>query len=208
MGNLFDLMQGQLDDNLIAHLSNTIGGADKKQTTTAAQGIMSTLVSALAKNAATPEGANGLLGALDRDHDGSILDDVVGFIGGGKATPGHARTLNGDGIIKHLLGDRQNGAVDMISKMSGLEQSKTGNLMSMLAPVVMGMLGRQKRNEGLDIGGLTELLSGTVTSQRQAGNPLMHMATRFLDKDGDGSVIDDVAGMVGRGLLKSLFGRK
>ncbi len=208
MGNLLELLQGQLDDNLIDQLSNSIGSKDKKQTATAAQGIMSTLVSALAKNASTTEGATGLLGALDRDHDGSILDDVAGFLGGGKAAPEQARMMNGPGIIKHLLGDRQGGAVDMISQMSGLDQSKTGNLMSMLAPVVMGLLGRQKRNEGLDIDGLVNLLSGTVNTQRQAGNPLMDMATRLLDKDGDGSAIDDVAGMVGKGLLKRLFGRK
>jgi hypothetical protein len=209
MGNLLDLLQGQLDDNLIGQLTNTIGGADKKQTTQAAQGIVSTLVGALAKNASTPEGANGLLSALDRDHDGSILNDLTGLLGGNKApTPEQERTLNGQGILKHLLGDRQNGAVDMISKMSGLDQSKTGNLMSMLAPVVMGMLGRETKSQGLDVGGLVNMLSGTVNSQRQSGNPLMDMATRFLDKDGDGSALDDVAGMVGKGLLRRLFGRK
>ncbi len=169
---------------------------------------MSTLVSALAKNAASPEGVSGLANALDRDHDGSILDNLTGLLGGKeKPRPEQERALNGTGIVKHLLGDRQNGAVDMISKMSGLDSGKTGNLMSMLAPVVMGMLGKQKREQGLDLGGLSGLLSGTVTQQKSSGNPLMDMATSFLDKDGDGSALDDVAGMVGKGLLGKLFGR-
>jgi hypothetical protein len=209
MANLLDLLQGQLDDNMIDRLSNQLGGAGKKQTAAAAQGVMSTLVGALAKNAASPEGVSGLANALDRDHDGSIFDNLTGLLGGNaQPSPEQSRALNGSGIVKHTLGDRQSGAVDMISKVSGLDSGKTGNLMSMLAPVVMGMLGKQKREQGLDTGGLASLLSGTVTEQKSSGNPLMDMTTNFLDKDGDGSALDDVAGMVGKGLLNKFFGRK
>lgn len=208
MTNLLDLLQGQLSDGLIEQLSATID-ADPKQTATAAQGIMSTLVSGLAKNASTPEGASSLASALDRDHDGSILNNLMGmFSGNMQAQPEQPRALNGVGILNHILGDRQGGVIDMISKMSGLDSSKTGNLMAMLAPVVMGMLGRQKQQQGLDISSLAGLLSGTVTQQRKSGNPLMDLANRFLDKDGDGSAVDDIAGMVGKGLLGKLFGGK
>ena len=206
MANLLDLLQGQLDEGLIDQLSSQIG-AGRQQTTTAAQGIMSTLISGLAKNASTPEGASSLANALDRDHDGSMLNDLMGMLTGGmQAQPQQSRALNGAGILNHILGDRQNGAVDMISKISGLDSSKTGNLMTTLAPMVMSMLGRQKQQQGLDVGSLVGLLSGTVNQQNQAGNPLMNMANRFLDKDGDGSAIDDIAGMVGKNLLGKLFG--
>ncbi len=202
-----DLLQGQLDDNLVGQLSNQLGGADPQQTATAAQGIMSTLVGALARNASTPEGAQNLNNALEQDHDGSILDNLSGFLGG-NVQPQNASTGNSGGILKHLLGGKQNGAVDMISQMSGLGQGQTGNLMGLLAPVVMGMLGKQKREQGLDTGGLAGLLSNTVKPNHESGNPLMDMATRFLDKDGDGSALDDVMGMVGKNLLGGLFGRK
>ncbi len=207
MSNLLDLLQGQLDDNLIGQLSQQLGGADRQTTQKAAQGAMSTLISALAKNAMNPQKAPGLVNALEKDHDGSILDNISNLIGGNVA-PQQARAANGAGIIKHLLGDQQSGAVDMVSKMSGLDSSKTSNLMATLAPIVMGMLGQQKRQQGLDISGIAGLLSNTVNQQRSSGNPLMDMATRFLDKDGDGSALDDVAGMVGKGLLGRLFGRK
>ncbi len=207
MANLLDLLQGQLDDNLIGQLSNQLGGADRQQTAKAAQGVMSTLVTALAKNAANPEKATGLSNALDKDHDGSIMHNLSDALSG-KTHAQNQRALNGAGIVKNVLGSQQNGVIDMISKMSGLDSSKTGNLMTTLAPVVMGMLGQQKRQQGLDIGGIAGLLSGTVNQQRSSGNPLMDMATRFLDQDGDGSAIDDVAGMVGKGLLGKLFGGK
>lgn len=208
MANLLDLLQGQLNEGLVDQLSQQLGGADRQQTANAAQGILSTLVTALAKNAASPEGAASLNNALERDHDGGLLENLAGLFTNGNVPPQQARAANGAGIIKNVLGDRQGGIVEMISQMSGLDSNKTGNLMTMLAPMVMGMLGQHKRQQGLDIGGIAGLLNGTVDNQRQSGNPLMDMATRFLDKDGDGSVVDDVAGMIGKGLLSKLFGGK
>ncbi len=205
--DLMDLLQGQMPDGILDQLSSQLGGADKQQTAAAASGIMETLVGALAKNASTPDGAAGLANALDNDHDGSIFDNITDFIGG-NASNMNNRTTNGAGILGHILGNRQGGAVDMISKMSGLDSGKTGNLMAMLAPIVMGALGKTKKSSGLDVGGLVSMLSG-VTSQRrqQADNPAMGMIASFLDQDGDGSVVDDVAG-IGMKILGGLFGRK
>lgn len=206
MANLLELLQGQLDESLVDKLSQQIGGADRQQTANAAQGIMSSLVTALAKNASSPEGAASLNNALERDHDGGLLNSLGDMFSGGSVAPTQARAANGAGILKHLLGGNQGGVTEMVSKMSGLDSSQTGNMMTMLAPMVMGMLGQQKKQQGLDIGGIASMLSGTVNNQRQAGNPIMDMASRFLDKDGDGSAVDDIAGMVGKGLLSKLFG--
>lgn len=205
MANFLELLQGQLDSGLVDTLSQQIGVEDRQQTANAAQGIMSSLVTALAKNASTPEGAASLNNALEKDHDGSLLNTLGDMFGGNSVPQSHARAANGSGILKHLLGGNQGGVVEMVSKMSGLDNSKTGNLMTMLAPMVMGMLGKQKQQQGLDIGGIAGLLSNSVNTQRQQGNPIMDMANRFLDQDGDGSAIDDIAGMVGKGLLRKLF---
>ena len=96
----------------------------------------------------------------------------------------------------------------MLSQQTGLDSSKVMDLMSRMAPVVMGLLGKQKREQGLDMGGLAGLLTNTVSQQKSSGNSFIDMATSFLDKDGDGSALDDVAGMVGKGLFSRLFGRK
>ena len=203
--DLSNLIQSQLTDGLIDQLSSQLGGADRAQTTAAATGVLSTLMGAMARNASTPDGAAALNNALERDHDGGILDDVMGMLGG--QANANSRTTNGAGILNHVLGDRQSGAVDMISKMSGLSGDNTGNLMSMLAPMVMGMLGKAKRQNNLDAGGVSDLLSG-FTKKEQANNPVMGLITGFLDADGDGSIIDDVAGMLGKSLLGGMFGKK
>ena len=203
--DLMGLLQGQLSEGMLDQLSQQIGGADKQQTAAAATGIISTLMGGLAKNASSQEGASALSNALDRDHDGSILDDMMGMLSG-NTQPNNSSMLNGAGILNHILGNKTNGAVNMISQMSGLDSSKTGNLMSLLAPVVMGALGKTKKEQGLDVSGIASLLSGTM-SQQSSQDPTMGLITKFLDADGDGSIIDDVAG-VGMKFLGGLFGRK
>jgi hypothetical protein len=206
--DLTDLIKGQISESLIDQLSGQLGGVDRQKTAAATEGVLSTLLGAMARNASTPQGASALNAALDRDHDGSILNDVIGMVTGQAANTNiNSKAIDGAGILGHILGNRQSGAVDMVSKMSGLDSSKTGDLMSMLAPVVMGMLGKAKRENNLDASGISDVLGG-FAKQQQSSNPAMSLITGFLDADGDGSILDDVAGMLGKGLLGGLFGRK
>ena len=201
--DLMSLLQNQLTPEVINQLSQQTGAAPE-QTTTAAQGVFSTLLSGLAKNASTESGAMGILGALDQDHDGSILNDVMGLVMGGGQSSG---ATNGAGILGHILGGQQQNAAQMLSQTSGVNQNGVMDMMIKLAPMVMGVLGQQKQQQGgMNASALSGLLGGAVQSQNE--NPLMQMATRFLDKDGDGSAIDDVMGMVGSKLLGGMFGGK
>lgn len=197
--DLNSLLQGQLPDGLLDQLSQQIGG-DKEQTASAASGIITTLLGGLAKNASSQEGADALAGALDRDHDGSIFSNLAGLLGGQEQTS----TTNGLGILQHILGDKTGGAASMIGQLSGLSSDQSGNLMQLLAPILMGALGQAKQQNGLDGGGVASLLSNLVTQQssNSSTSPLMNLATQFLDKDGDGSIMDDVAGMVMNNLFK------
>ncbi len=199
--NILDLLQGQMSDGVVEQLSNQIR-SDKERTTAAANGIFATLVSALSRNVASPQGGSALLGALDRDHDGSVLDDIMGFLSAGNR-PTNTRAANGLGILDHVLGGKTDNVVQMVSKSSGLDLLKTGQLMQLLAPMVMGALGKARRQENLDAGGLAGLLSGTVSKASQ-GRQDMGIIAKVLDADGDGNVMDDIAGM-GIKMLGNMF---
>ena len=191
--NVIELLQGQLDENLIQQLSQHIGAQSTEQTEAAASGIISTLVAGLNKNAATPEGANALVSAIDRDHDGSILEDVAGFLLGGKQAS-NANALNGAGILGHILGGKQSNVTDMIGKATGMDSGQISKLMISLAPMVLAALGKARTQQGLGVENIGSILSGSVNSpvnQRQE----MSVLQRFLDADGDGSVMDDIADM-------------
>lgn len=164
------ILQGQLSDDLLGQLSGQIG-ADKEQTATAANGIFATLLGGLANNVSSEGGLSALGAALDRDHDGSVLDDVMGMVGGmmqgSDNTAGSA--LNGSGILGHILGDRQDTAAQQISQSSGLDMNQVMKLMPILAPIVMGVLGRAKNQGGLDLGNLAGVLMGSAQNAQSGG---------------------------------------
>jgi hypothetical protein len=204
MANLMDFLQFSMSDDVVENLTSQIGAKDPKQTMVAANGIFSVLTNALSKNTANESALSGLAGALDRDHDGSILDDVMGLLGG-RSQPKTPKMMDGLGIIGHLLGGKQNGVVDAISQMSGLDQNGTASLMLKLAPMVMGVLGRVKKQKNMDTNILSNYLQ-TSAQQVKKEIPNTDLLTRILDQDGDGSMMDDVA-QIGLKALGNFFKR-
>ena len=167
--NLMEILQGQLSDDMVGQLSQQIG-AEKEQTAAAANGIFATLLGGLANNASTENGLASLASALDRDHDGSILDDLIGMVGGMPQSAGaSSNALNGAGILGHILGDRQETAAQQISQNSGLNVNQIMKLMPILAPIVMGVLGRAKSSGGLDLGSLANILMGSAQNAQSGG---------------------------------------
>lgn len=189
--NLTGLLNDALNSDTVSQISQQIG-ADEGTTSSAIQAALPMLLGGLANNSSSEMGAASLLGALDRDHDGSVLDDVGGFLG-------NYASGQGVGILGHIFGGGQGTVEQGVSQASGLDMGKVGPLLMMLAPIVMGALGRTQRQHGLGAGDLAGLLGG-ATQQMGSGSPLMDMLSSVLDRNHDGSAIDDVAGMIG-GLL-------
>jgi hypothetical protein len=198
--DLMSLLQSQLTPEMIGQLSQQTG-ASPAQTETAAQGVFSTLLGGLAKNAAGG-GAEAILGALNKDQHSNVMGDLMGLLAGGAG----GSAANGAGILGHILGGQQHSAAQVISQASGVQQNGVADMMMKLAPMVMGVLGQQNQQSGgLNAAGLASMLGGAV--QTQSSNPLMQLATQFLDKDHDGSMVDDLMGMVGSRLLGGMFGK-
>ena len=196
-----DLIKGQLTSTVLDSLTSQLGGgASRQQTSNAADNIMEVLLGGVARNAESPDGANALNNALEKDHDGGILDNLQDILAGNNVQPQQERALNGAGILKHILGNKQSGIIDAISKANGLNTNQTGNLMMKLAPVLLGVLGKQKRQNGLDVSGISDLLRGErqQQQQRQAKSPIGGMLKNLIDQDGDGNIIDDIGGMLGK----------
>lgn len=199
------LLQGQLDDNVLGQLSDQIG-ADKEQTAVAANGIFATLLGGLANNAASEGGLNSLASALDRNHDGSVLDDVVGMVGGLLQSGGQGDgATNGMGILNHVLGGQQEVAAQQISQNSGLSVSKVMQLMPVLAPIVMGVLGKMRSQEGIQISDLPGLLLGGAQSGAQQSGMGDLLGSLLGGVLGGGGGQQQSSGGLG-GLLGKIFG--
>lgn len=164
--NLMEILQGQISDDMLGQLSQHIG-AEPQQTATAAQGIFATILGGLANNATSENGLASLASALDKDHDGSILDDIMGMASGMLSGQQSTGAANGLGILGHILGDRQETAAEQIGQSSGLSAGQIMKLMPILAPIVMGVLGRAKSQGNLGLGDLAGILMGGAQQVQQ-----------------------------------------
>jgi hypothetical protein len=190
MADLMDMISQAMGGDTVKQMSRQLG-TNEQSTGTAISAALPLLLSALAKNSGRPEGASALHQALNNDHDGSVLDDLPALLDNPQAGPGA-------GILRHVLGDRQDVAQQALAKTSGMDAGSANQLMTMLAPIVMGALGRAQRQQGLDAGGLGSLLQSERQGLKQSTPGAMGLVTKLLDKDGDGSVLDDIGGMVGK----------
>lgn len=190
--NILEMLQSQLSPEVLQQLGKQIGVNDPNQVQAASNGILSTLLAALTKNTSTQGGLNALVSALDRDHDGSIINDIMGFISG-SIQPANGSAANGSGILGHILGGLQPNVVDMVSRISGLDKAKVGQLATTIAPLLLGLLGKQRTESGLNVGAVGNVIQQAAKSA--AASPTMGLINKFLDRNGDGSVIDDIARM-------------
>lgn len=189
--NIEGLLGQVLGGGNVGAISQAIG-ADESTTSTAIQAALPMLIGGLARNAQTDDGASALAGALDRDHDGSVLDDIAGFVMGGGA-----QQSNGAGILGHIFGGNQSAVEQGVSQASGLDLGTVAKLLPLLAPIVMGYLGRQKQEQGLDGASLAGMLGGAQQQMEEQQSPLMGMLSAVLDQNRDGSMVDDAIRLAG-----------
>jgi hypothetical protein len=189
---LIDLVGQRLDDNAISQLSRQLG-VDESTTRQAVPAALTALLGGLSQEAANPTRAQQLAGALSRDHDGSVLDDLSGFL----LNSQNPLRTQGAGILGHVFGNRQPQVQQQVGRAAGLDAATAGRLLMLLAPLVLGALGRAQRQRGLDPGGISDVLSQErqrVEQQQPQNRGLLNV---LLDRDGDGQIIDDLAGMAG-----------
>ncbi|MCB0458460.1 MAG: DUF937 domain-containing protein [Flavobacteriaceae bacterium] len=215
MSNILDLLNSDLGKTLINGTSQQLG-QDKNKTASALNAALPLILGAMKNNAKTEQGANGLLSALGNEkHSGGILDNLGSILGGGGIDDDVLQ--DGAGILGHVFGGKEQNVAGAVSKSSGIDMGSAMQILKVAAPVIMGVLGKQARQQNVsNQNGIGDLLGGLLGGQ---GQQQQSMVERLLDADGDGSIIDDVAGMIlgsggGQkksglgGLLEGLFGKR
>ncbi len=214
MAGIFDLLGSDLGKTIISGVAGSTG-QDAGKTGSVLTMALPVLMKAMERNASTPQGAEGLMSALNK-HDGGILDNLGDLFGGGV---NESVTQDGGKILGHVLGNKQEGVQQILSQKSGIDAGSVGNILKVAAPILMGVLGKQSRQQNVSSSsGIGGLLGGLLGGASNSGAVTQEQTflEKILDSDGDGSVIDDVAGMVlgsskGKsgigGLLGGLFGK-
>lgn len=183
---------GLLGENEVEKVGNQTG-LDKNQTMSALAAAMPTILTALKGNAQSKLGQKQLAGALERDHDGSLLDNLSGFLDNPQAA-------NGKGILKHTLGSRRTQVEGMLSARTGVNSSSMSKILEIAAPLVMAYLGKQKKQNNVQSNGIGDMLSnllGGNVANNTGGIDIGDIANMFINNK-KGGIAGFLGGLLGR----------
>lgn len=191
MADLTNEVLAHLDDAHIQAIATQLG-IDPAQAQSAIQQATPLLIGGMARNASTAEGADSLHSALG-DHAGTDIAGILGSVlGGGAATGGMS-------ILGNIFGARQGQAAQGLGQTSGLGSANASQLMALLAPVVMSVLGSMSQRQGMTAGNLGSVLGQEHQRINQGGTG--GLLASVFDQDGDGKLgLGDLL-KVGEGLM-------
>jgi len=170
MGNLLEDFMGSFGSQVTDQLSSNLG-IDSKTAGAIVPQVLPMILGGLKKQKDDRGGAERVDHILNKYGSSSVLDDIGGLFSS------KAQDSNPDPALGGLLGDAGVQASNLFGKQFNLDSGTASKIIPMLAPVVLGFL-TKKRDSGTGSSGLASL----------------------LDQDGDGSVLDDVAGFLMSGL--------
>ncbi len=164
----------------VRQLGSQFGLADD-QTTSALSALVPALAAGFQRNVQSPDGLSSLLGALaGGGHDQYLTNP--------QSLGSTAAVEEGNGILGHVFGNK-----DVSRQVAGRAAAQTGlsaDLIKQMLPVVATMMmGAFARQTG---GGAVQPGNAQVS-----GGGIASMLAPLLDRNRDGSIVDDVTGMLG-----------
>lgn len=203
MSGLMDLVSQHIGSEQVEQISKQLG-ASPEQTQSAIGMALPTLLGAVARKADDENEVQNLHQAV-QDQDDGIFEQLGGLLGGDESSPA-VQAFGGNaagGLLGNILGGRQGKVEQGIGKASGLSGGQTSKLLGMLAPLIMGAIGRTAKSSNMDAGGLAGMLRGEKKQiEEQASGGLL---AGLLDQDGDGDF--DFKDVMSLGASR-LFGKK
>jgi hypothetical protein len=200
MSGLIDSVLSHLDDAQISQIASQLG-TDPAQARAAIEHAVPLIVGGMAQNASSSQGADALNNAL-RQHAGLNVSSVLGSI------LGSGGSGIGSSILSHIFGPKQQTANQGLGQATGLGQQNAGQLMAILAPIVMAALANHAQAQGsLNPGGLGSILGQASEQIQQQGGTLGGLVNGVLNHQGGNFDLSQVlSGMGANGSLGGLLG--
>ena len=155
--SLIDLITGNTGNQVAEQAENKFG-ISKGQIIALLAVAAPLIISYLRNKSQDANEAEALNNALDKDHDGSILNNPTSAV---------EREAEGNSILDHIFGGEKATVENQLSQNTGISMDKIGPILAMLAPIIMGYIGQQKQANGVNAGGLGDLLGGILGGAQQ-----------------------------------------
>lgn len=184
MANILEGLMQEIGPGGLEAIAGKLG-VGSGQAQGALQSALPLIVGALARNTNTPDGAQSLQNAVQQHAGGNPLDQLSQAVG--------QSGVSGDSsaILGHIFGSRGDVAAEGVAQTSELDSNQAGSLLGMLAPLVLGYLGRKSGQEQLGAGGLASALGQEAQTMEQDSG-IGGLLGAVLDRDGGGLGLSDL----------------
>ncbi len=179
----------QLQGTPMQEMSQQLG-VNTQQIQSAVGAAVPLLLGALGKNASQAQGAADLFSALQRDHAQTMpqgLGDLGSLLGAVLGGASQSAAGNGAAILGHIFGNSRQQAEAGLGQATGLGD-KAGQLLSMLAPIVMAFLANRVQAGQMDASTLGRTLEQERAQAQQQGGLAGGLLGSLLDQNGDGKL--------------------
>ena len=174
-----------LSPTIVSRIASALG-LNQSSTQKAIVAAVPALLAALISYVSKPQGATKLAEVVKKQEPG-VLSSLASVIG----EPGQKALIDqGASVLTSLFGGKTVSALtDAVGQYAGVTGSGSKSLLGLLGPVVLGVLGKEARDRGLDASGLANLL----TSQKNNVSAALPAGfSKYLSQAG---VLDDVAAL-------------
>jgi outer membrane protein OmpA-like peptidoglycan-associated protein len=154
-GSLLDAVKSQLTPDVIRGASSLVGESESSTRQTLS-GAVPSILSGLTGMVSTREGASGLASLIRDGGYGAAAENVRSLFGGGSAT--NNMIGSGQQLLSRIFGNKTSAVNDLLAKSGGVSSSSASKLLSLAAPLTLGILGKRATAQGLDASGLASTI--------------------------------------------------
>ncbi|HXX69860.1 MAG TPA: DUF937 domain-containing protein [Polyangiaceae bacterium] len=153
--NLMDTVRSQITSEAVEKASASTGESPEN-TRRAMNGAVPALFAGLAQSVSARGGAERILGAFGQGG----VSGLVGRVTGSSGTESPAAAGDGQGLMSKIFGERTGAVSHALAESSGIKNESATHVLSFVAPLVAGVVGKAISSRRLDAGGLSGLLLG------------------------------------------------
>lgn len=151
--NLIDMVRERFTGNVMQQMGSAMG-EDPSTLTKALPGVIATVGGSVAERGSTEAGAQRLMSQLNEG-------GYTGPNAGNEEILSADTEERGQGMLNGLFGDKLGTITSALGRSGGFSNSKSaGGMMALVAPMIMGVIGKHVRDNRLGAAGLGQLLGG------------------------------------------------
>ena len=161
--SILQLVKDQLSSAAITQISDYLD-EDPQDVTSALSAGLPVILAGFMQKASTTEGAGQLLNLLQKDtRSEEFAGNIAGALKGGQ---GASLISAGSDILSSLFGNKVKMLGDLIGNISGVK-ANASSLLNLMVPLVMGVLSKKVKTDGLGVSGLAALLMSQKDSVKR-----------------------------------------